>query len=121
MGMHIGSSPAGMVLKAFASDMMSVKFVRPVLDPFQKNRCGLLLGPLLPGLIGAAGIIVTVLFLKENPISTGFSFFNHVFYSITLPSSVYGDGKSIINSYCLVEWEDNDHERSGNETRCNCW
>lgn len=55
---------------------MSVKFVRPVLDPFQKKQVWItLLGPLVPGVIGAAGIIVTVLCLKENPISTGFFIF----------------------------------------------
>ena len=81
MAMRIENLQGGMGLKAFASDMMSVKFVRPVLDPFQKKQVWItLLGPLVPGVIGAAGIIVTILFLKENPVSTAFFIFSITYF-----------------------------------------
>ncbi|MDG3044226.1 hypothetical protein OE903_10930 [Bacillus sp. B6(2022)] len=61
-----------------------------------------LLGPLLPGLIGAAGIIVTVLFLKENPISTGFFIFSITYFIQLLYLLPFmGDGKSIMKQLLL--------------------
>ncbi|BBP88043.1 hypothetical protein BsIDN1_16610 [Bacillus safensis] len=84
--------------------MMSVKFVRPVLDPFQKKQVWItLLGPLVPGVIGAAGIIVTILFLKENPVSTFFFFIFSITYFIQLLYLLpfMGDGKSIMKQLLL--------------------
>ena len=111
-----------MVLKAFASDMMSVKFVRPVLDPFQKKQVWItLLGPLVPGVIGAAGIIVTILFLKKPGFDSFFIFSITYFIQLLYLLPFMGDGKSIMKQLLLGEWEDNDHERTGDETRRDSW
>ncbi len=82
---------------------MSVKFVRPVLDPFKKKQVWItLLGPLVPGVIGAAGIIVTILFLKENPVSTGFFIFSiSYFIQLLYLLPFMGDGKSIMKQLLL--------------------
>ncbi|MGE6630762.1 PqqD family protein [Bacillus sp. NPDC077027] len=87
----------------FASDMMSVKFVRPVLDPFHKKLVWItILGPLVPGILGAIGIMVTFLFLKENPISTGFFIFSITYFIQLLYLLPFmGDGKSIMKQLLL--------------------
>ncbi|MGY4786996.1 hypothetical protein ACVNSY_04775 [Bacillus sp. OHL2] len=80
-----------------------MKFVRPVLDPFQKKQVWItLLGPLVPGVIGAAGIIVTILFLKENPVSTAFFIFSITYFIQLLYLLPFmGDGKSIMKQLLL--------------------
>lgn len=55
-----------------------------------------------PGVIGAAGIIVTVLCLKENPISTGFFIFSITYFIQLLYLLPFmGDGKSIMKQLLL--------------------
>lgn len=50
-----------------AADMMSVKFVRPVMSLHDKRSIWITaLGPLVPGVLGIAGVLFTVFFLRKT-------------------------------------------------------
>ncbi|MGG3571186.1 PqqD family protein [Bacillus gobiensis] len=87
----------------FASDMMSVKFVRPVIKPYKLKMLWITaLGPLVPGLLGASGIMITFLYLRENPVSSGFFIFSIIYFIHLLYLLPFmGDGKSIIKQLML--------------------
>lgn len=75
----------------FASDMMSVKFVRPVLDPFQKKQVWITLLGTCPGCDrGSRDHCDRIISERKSNFDRFLYFFNHVFYSITLSSSIYG-------------------------------
>ncbi|MGE7924737.1 metallopeptidase [Viridibacillus arvi] len=86
-----------------ASDVMSVKFIRPVIMPYQKKMIWItLLGPLTPGIIGIIGILLTQVFGASgslaytlNVIFTMFAV--HMFYLLPF----LGDGKSIVGQFML--------------------
>ncbi|MED1635237.1 PqqD family protein [Bacillus licheniformis] len=86
-----------------AADMMSVKFVRPVMSLHDKRSIWITtLGPLVPGVLGIAGVLFTVFFLKENAVSVGvLLFFStyalHMMYLLPF----MGDGKSIMKQLMI--------------------
>ncbi|KXZ20526.1 metallopeptidase [Bacillus nakamurai] len=81
-----------------AADIMSVKFLRPVISPYNKKMVLItLLGPLVPGILGVVGVLFTIFFLHENMFSVGIL----LFFSTYTLHMIYllpflGDGKSII-------------------------
>ncbi|MFN2746793.1 MULTISPECIES: PqqD family protein [Bacillus] len=86
-----------------AADMMSVKFIRPVTNPYDGKMIWITaLGPLAPGLLGLAGVLFTIFFLQENIVSVGvLLFFStyalHMMYLLPF----MGDGKSIMKQLLI--------------------
>ncbi|MFB6498246.1 PqqD family protein [Bacillus haynesii] len=86
-----------------AADMMSVKFIRPVISPYDKKSIWITaLGPLVPGVLGIAGVLFTIFFLQENAVSVGvLLFFStyalHMMYLLPF----MGDGKSIMKQLMI--------------------
>ncbi|MFT0802585.1 PqqD family protein [Bacillus swezeyi] len=86
-----------------AADMMSVKFIRPVISPFDKKMIWITaLGPLVPGILGLAGVLFTIFFLQENAVSVGMllffsTFALHMIYLLPF----MGDGKSIMKQLMI--------------------
>ncbi|ATH94815.1 PqqD family protein [Bacillus glycinifermentans] len=86
-----------------AADMMSVKFVRPAVSPYRKKMIWItVLGPLVPGILGVAGVLFTILCLRENMVSAGILLFFatyalHMLYLLPF----MGDGKSIMKQLMI--------------------
>ncbi|MDE1376471.1 metallopeptidase, partial [Bacillus licheniformis] len=82
---------------------MSVKFIRPVISPYDKKSIWITtLGPLIPGALGIGGVLFTIFFLQENAVSVGMLLFFstyalHMMYLLPF----MGDGKSIMKQLMI--------------------
>ncbi|ENQ3105065.1 Coenzyme PQQ synthesis protein D (PqqD) [Bacillus sp. 491mf] len=86
-----------------ASDLLSLRLVRPVIMPYQKKMIWItVLGPLIPGIFGVLGIILTQLLGVSGSLAYTLNiifitFALHILYLLPF----VGDGKSIVEQLML--------------------
>lgn len=86
-----------------ASDLLSLRLVRPVIMPYQKKMIWItVLGPLIPGIFGILGIILTQLLDVSGSLAYTLNiifitFALHILYLLPF----VGDGKSIMEQLML--------------------
>lgn len=86
-----------------ASDVMSVKFIRPIIRPYKKKMIWItIVGPLIPGIIGMLGVILLQIFSVSGVLASTL----YVIFIIFAAHLLYllpflGDGKSVIKQLML--------------------